>query len=109
MGRRQQRVYRTEPSQFPPDFADRLAEFRDKSGLSWRELARQLEVNVRTVHRWRQGARPDAGRLLSLLELASDRGLLHILAPNLASYPRRSTPPTAEAASVTPTTQVELP
>ncbi|MCY4616966.1 MAG: helix-turn-helix transcriptional regulator [Chloroflexi bacterium] len=83
MAGRQRRQYRTEPSQFPTGFADKLAEFRAAAGLSWRELARLLRVNVRTVHRWRNGAKPDAGHLLSLLELAADRHLLHILAPNL--------------------------
>lgn len=83
MGRRQQHLYRTEPAQFPSDFAARLTDFRAVAGLSWRELARQLRVSVRTGHRWRNGANPDAGHLLSLLELATDRGLLHILAPTL--------------------------
>ncbi|MXY85722.1 MAG: helix-turn-helix transcriptional regulator [Chloroflexi bacterium] len=87
MGRRQQHHYRTEPAQFPHDFAARLSDFRAAAGLSWRELARLLRVSVRTVHRWRNGARPDAGHLLSLLELATERGLLHTLAPTLAPRP----------------------
>ena len=29
-------------------------------------------VNVRTVHRWRTGARPDAGHLLALLSVAEE-------------------------------------
>ncbi|MXV79511.1 MAG: helix-turn-helix transcriptional regulator [Chloroflexi bacterium] len=90
VGRRQQHLYRTEPAQFPPDFAARLTEFRDAAGLSWRELARLLRVNVRSVHRWRRGATPDAGHLLSLLELATECGLLHTLAPRLAAGPAAS-------------------
>ncbi|MCY4617268.1 MAG: helix-turn-helix transcriptional regulator [Chloroflexi bacterium] len=89
MGRRQQSVYVLEPSQFPVDFPQRLDEFRQAAGLSWRELARKLRVNVRTVHRWRRGAKPDAGHLLSLLALAADRGKLDTLLP-CASQP--STP-----------------
>ena len=84
MGRRQQHVCRLEPPQFPADFPERLDEFRRAAGLSWRELARLLQVNVRSVHRWRRGARPDAGRLYSLFELAEERGRLHILLPGAA-------------------------
>ncbi len=83
MGRRQQHVYRLESPQFPQDFPERLDEFRRAAGLSWRELARLLQVNVRSVHRWRRGARPDSARLVALLELASERGLLELLFPGL--------------------------
>ena len=107
VGRRQQHLFRTEPAQFPPDFADRLTAFRAAADISWRELARQLQVNVRTVHRWRQGARPDAGHLLSLLELASERDLLQILAPSLASFACCSTTQMHGSDSVTSTTQAE--
>ena len=88
MGRRQQHVYRLEPPQFPADFPERLDEFRRAAGLSWRELARLLQVNVRSVHRWRRGARPDAGRLLSLLELAAQLDLLDRLFPNMTTRER---------------------
>ena len=88
MGRRQQHVYRLEPPQFPADFPERLDEFRRAAGLSWRELARLLQVNVRSVHRWRNGARPDAGRLLSLLELAAQLDLLDRLFPNMTPRER---------------------
>ncbi len=96
MGRRQQSVYVLEPSQFPADFPQRLDEFCMAAGLSWRELARQLRVNVRTVHRWRNGARPDAGHLLSLLALAADRGQLDSLLPSAA---KQSSPQSAGNAS----------
>ena len=92
MGRRQQHVYRLEPPQFPADFPERLDEFRRAAGLSWRELARLLQVNVRSVHRWRNGARPDAGRLYSLFELAEERGRLCILLPGAAPPGESSTP-----------------
>ena len=88
MGRRQQHVYRLEPPQFPADFPERLDEFRRAAGLSWRELARLLQVNVRSVHRWRNGARPDAGRLVSLLELAAELELLDRLFPNMTTRER---------------------
>ena len=88
MGRRQQHVYRLEPPQFPADFPERLDDFRREAGLSWRELARLLQVNVRSVHRWRRGARPDAGRLVSLLELAVELDLLDRLFPNMTTRER---------------------
>ena len=81
MGRRQQHLYRLEPSQLPPDFADRLNRLREAAGLSWRALARLLRVHVRSVHRWRNGAQPDAGHLFSLMELAVELDLLHHLLP----------------------------
>ena len=81
MGRRPQHTYRPAPAQFPSDFPERLSEFCRTAGLSWRELARLLWVNVRTVHRWRSGARPDAGHLLALLNLAVERDLLQLLLP----------------------------
>ncbi len=84
MGRRQQHVYRLESPQFPEDFPERLDEFRRAAGLSWRELARRLRVNVRSVHRWRHGAKPDAAHLVSLLELAADQDLLDVLLPSVA-------------------------
>ena len=84
MGRRQQHVYRLEPAQFPEDFPERLDEFRRAAGLSWRELARRLKVNVRSVHRWRHGAKPDAAHLVLLLELAADQDLLDVLLPSVS-------------------------
>ena len=72
----------------PPGFPERLDEFRCAAGLSWRELARLLQVNVRSVHRWRNGARPDAGRLVSLLELAVELDLLDRLFPNMTTRER---------------------
>ncbi len=94
MGRRQQHVYWLESPQFPADFPERLDEFRRATGLSWRELARLLRVNVRSVHRWRRGTKPDAGHLLSLLKLADERGTLPILLPSGA--PSGEAPPADE-------------
>ena len=85
MGRRQQHVYRLGSPPFPQDFPERLDEFRRTAGLSWRELARRLKVNVRSVHRWRKGAKPDAAHLVSLLELAADQDLLDVLLPSVAT------------------------
>ena len=84
MGARQRYVYDLEPSAFPTDFPERRATFRKAAGLSWRELARLLGLNVRTVHRWRNGSRPNAGHLIALLNLVSERQLLYLLLPAAA-------------------------
>ena len=81
MVRRQQHVYHVESSRFPPDFPRRLELFCKTAGLSWRGLARRLRVSVRCVWRWKNGTKPDPGHLFSLLTLAAEMGLLHILLP----------------------------
>ena len=81
MGRRQQWVYTVEPAKWPADFSERLRRFKDAAGLSWRGLARLQRVNARTVRRWRAGTVPSSGHLMSLLESAARRGLLHLLLP----------------------------
>ena len=65
------RVYRIEPSRFPPDFPE----------LSSRGLARMLRVGNRMLRRWRKGTQPDPGHLIALFSLAAEIGLLHILLP----------------------------
>ena len=82
MGRRQEGVYHTEPSRFPPDFPQRLERFRKAAGLSWRGLARRLKVSARCVWRWKAGTPPDSGHLIALLDLAAGMGFLHILLPS---------------------------
>lgn len=81
MGRRQQWVYRIEPASFPPDFPERLESLKTAAGLSWRGLARELRVNVRSVNRWRNGTGPGSGHLYALFELAARLGLLFTLLP----------------------------
>ncbi len=84
MGRQQQWVYHAEPTQFPEDFSENLEKFKDAAGLTWRGLARKLKVNARCVRRWRAGAKPDAGHLYSLCNLAAELDLLHHLIPAVA-------------------------
>lgn len=81
MGRRQQWVYRIEPASFPSDFSERLESLKTAADLSWRGLARELCVNVRTVNRWRNGTGPGSGHLYALFELAARMDLLHLLLP----------------------------
>ncbi|MCY4615414.1 MAG: helix-turn-helix transcriptional regulator [Chloroflexi bacterium] len=61
---------------FPDDFPQRLEGLRAASGLTWRALARELDVSVRSLYRWRAGTRPDAAHMLAILEFATDRNLL---------------------------------
>ena len=81
MGRRQQWVYHIEPEAFPADFSQRLDAFRRAAGFTWRSLSRRLKVNSRTVRRWKAGAAPGSGHLVSLFSLAARMGLLHLLLP----------------------------
>ena len=81
MSRRQQWVYHIEPEEFPPDFPQRLDAFRQAAGFSWRGLARRLKVSARLVFRWKAGAAPGSGHLVSLFGLAAAMGLLHLLLP----------------------------
>ena len=78
---RQQRVYRIEPPPFPEDFPERLERFKEASGMSWRELARRLRIDIRLINRWRNGTRPDSANLMALFSLAAGLGLLHLLLP----------------------------
>ena len=84
-GRRQQWVYRIEPSRFPSDFPERLESFREAAGLSSRALARLLKVDNRMLRRWRKGTTPDAGHLVALFDLAARMGLIHILLPSVGA------------------------
>ena len=51
--------------------------------MTWRGLARELKVNVRIVWRWKAGAKPGPGHLVSLFGLAAEMGLLHLLLPEV--------------------------
>ena len=90
VGRQQQWVYHSQPEEFPPDFPQRLDRFRQAAGMSWRGLSRQLKVNSRTVRRWKAGAKPGSGHLVSLFSLAAGLGLLHHLLPEAGK--RRAKP-----------------
>lgn len=64
---------------FPTDFSLRLRRFREESGMSWNQLARDLGTDSLTLRRWRAGVRPNAQHLLALVALAQSLGLDHIL------------------------------
>ena len=66
-------------TEFPHDFPQRLERLRAASGLTWRALARELGVSVRSLYRWRAGTRPDAAHMLAIVEFATERELLNCL------------------------------
>ena len=71
--------YRPRGTEFPEDFPQRLERLRAASGLTWRRLARELGVGVRSLYRWRAGTRPDAAHMLAIVEFATERELLDCL------------------------------
>ncbi|MXV79784.1 MAG: helix-turn-helix transcriptional regulator [Chloroflexi bacterium] len=71
--------YRSTGAQFPDDFPQRLERLRAASGLTWRRLARELGVGVRSLYRWRAGTRPDAAHMLAIVEFATELELLDCL------------------------------
>ena len=79
MIRAQQSDYRPRGTEFPDDFPQRLERLRAASGLTWRGLARELGVGVRSLYRWRAGTRPDAAHMLAIVEFATERELLDCL------------------------------
>ena len=64
---------------FPSDFPRRLERLREALGLTWKALAKESRLNLRAIHRWRQGTKPDAPHLLLLLDFAAERGALDCL------------------------------
>ena len=79
MSRLHSTEYRPSGAEFPDDFPQRLERLREASGLTWRALARELGVSVRSLHRWRAGTRPDAAHMLAIVEFATERELLACL------------------------------
>ena len=66
----QRRVHRPVQFDFPEDFPERLEHFKEKSGLSWKALARLMGVRPYRLLRWRQGTLPSSTHLFLLLTLA---------------------------------------
>ena len=66
---------------FPDDFATGLERFKEASGLTWAELARQFGTSTLNLWRWRNGVHPNAHHLLALQDLARRLGLAHLLPP----------------------------
>ena len=61
---------------FPDDFPERLERFKEKSGLTWAEIARRLDIHHETIRRWRNGrALPSMRNMMALVALARPLGL----------------------------------
>ena len=77
---RQRINYSRDTYVFPDDFPQRLVGFKEVSGLPWAEIARLVGTSPLTVRRWwKQGVRPNTQHLMALLDLAEDKGLVHLL------------------------------
>lgn len=68
-------VHRPVEFDFPRDFPERLSRFKERSGLSWKSLARLMGVRPYTLRKWRQGTHPNSTHLFLLLTLADVMGL----------------------------------
>ncbi len=55
----------------PEDFAQRLAAVRERSELPWERMAVCMGVDPRQLWRWRHGASPGGGAMLSLVRFAT--------------------------------------
>ncbi len=72
----QQRVHRPVKVDFPEDFPERLAHFKEASRMSWGSMARLLGVSPYRLREWRcKGVVPGSARLFYLLTLAESMGL----------------------------------
>ena len=54
----------------PEDFAERLVALKERSGLPWERMAVSMGVDPRQLWRWRHGASPGGGAMLSLVRFA---------------------------------------
>ena len=69
-------VHRRVEFDFPRDFPERLALFKEASGLSWKALARLLGVRPYRLWQWRErGVAPSPAHLFLLLTIAESMGL----------------------------------
>ncbi|MYD64810.1 MAG: hypothetical protein F4X26_02240 [Chloroflexi bacterium] len=55
----------------PEDFAERLVALKERSGLPWERMAVCMGVDPRQLWRWRHGASPGGGAMLSLVRFAT--------------------------------------
>ena len=76
----------------PEDFRDRLTTLKEMAGLSWEGMAVSMGVDSRQVLRWRRGAAPNGGAMLSLVRLATrvPEGLAELLDDDVVVVRKRS-------------------
>ncbi|MYH67447.1 MAG: hypothetical protein F4152_02460 [Dehalococcoidia bacterium] len=56
--------------ELPDDFAERLEQLKQASGLSWDAFAEAIGVERKQVLRWRRGTEPSGSAYHGLVELA---------------------------------------
>ena len=71
----------------PNNFPERLLGLKERAGLTWEAMALALGVNTRQLLRWRRGASPSGGAMLSLVRFASQvpGGLAELIGDELAA------------------------
>ncbi len=84
-----QRLADSDRSGFPDDLPHRLERLREALGLTWKGLAQEAGLNVRAIHRWRKGTKPDATHLLMLLDFAAEHDVLECLLDRPRTYDSR--------------------
>ena len=85
----QRRVHRPVEFDFPRDFPERLARFKEASGLSWKRLASVMGVSPHRLRQWRYGrAVPSTAHLFLLLTVAERMSLRD----GILMYPWRDLP-----------------
>ena len=57
--------------ELPEDFARRLTQLKEASGLTWNGFAEAVGTEGKYLHRWRKGTEPSGGAMRSLFCLAS--------------------------------------
>ncbi len=69
----------------PEDFAQRLEALKERTGLPWERMAVCMGVDPRQLWRWRRGASPGGGAMLSLVRFATrvPGGLAELLGEEL--------------------------
>ena len=55
----------------PADFARRLTQLKEASGLTWNGFSEAVGMESKNMHRWRKGTEPSGGSMHSLFCLAS--------------------------------------
>lgn len=70
----------------PEDLPERIERLKDAAGISWREFAKRIGTEPKTVRRWRCGTRqPSSKFILALVRFADEDPLrLEILLGDLA-------------------------
>ena len=58
------------PELFPVDFSERLERFAEPAGLSWKEFAERLGVELDRVAEWFEGAELTGGEVWHVARLA---------------------------------------